>query len=299
MTSLRSSAPPARQAPLLPPASPVRIAPVRDDERGEFARLVDDDPYVNAVLASRLAAFRTVDPRRFGGTISGVRDGRCLVAAAFDGGTLLPVGGRTAHWRVLAEHFAGRPRGCTSIVGRAEAVATMWHALEPHWGAAREFRTNQPLLLIERGHVRVTPDPRVCVMTPDVIDRYLPAAAAMFTEELGISPFGNRLASYRRRVESLLASGRAFGVMDAAGEIAFKADIGALSARTCQLHGVWVRPDLRGRGLGTAALAGVLNLALRLAPTVSLYVNSFNTPARRMYATLGMKQVATLSTVLF
>jgi predicted GNAT family acetyltransferase len=46
-------------------------------------------------------------------------------------------------------------------------------------------------------------------------------------------------------------------------------------------------------------LAAVLARALTLAPTVSLYVNDFNEPARRMYRRLGMRQVATLSTVLF
>jgi predicted GNAT family acetyltransferase len=62
---------------------------------------------------------------------------------------------------------------------------------------------------------------------------------------------------------------------------------------------VWVRPQFRGRGIGRAALAVVLRHALTLAPTVSLYVNDFNTPARRMYDRLGLRQVATLSTVLF
>ena len=97
----------------------------------------------------------------------------------------------------------------------------------------------------------------------------------------------------------MLATGRAFGVVDRDGRMAFKADIGALTDATCQLQGVWVRPDLRGRGLGTAALAGVVHHALRLAPSVSLYVNDFNTAARRMYAKLGMRQIATLTTVLF
>jgi predicted GNAT family acetyltransferase len=59
-----------------------------------------------------------------------------------------------------------------------------------------------------------------------------------------------------------------------------------------------VRPDLRGRGIGTAGLATVLTHALTLAPTVSLYVNDFNVPAMKAYRRLGMRQVATLSTVL-
>ena len=72
-----------------------------------------------------------------------------------------------------------------------------------------------------------------------------------------------------------------------------------ITARTCQVQGVWVRPELRGQGLGTTALAAVFAQALRLAPTVSLYVNDYNAPARAVYERLGMRQVASLSTVLF
>jgi uncharacterized protein len=79
----------------------------------------------------------------------------------------------------------------------------------------------------------------------------------------------------------------------------FKAEIGALSPATAQIQGVWVRPDLRGRGFGTAGMAAVLRLGLQLAPTVSLYVNDYNTAARRLYQRLGLAQVATLRTVLF
>jgi predicted GNAT family acetyltransferase len=129
---------------------------------------------------------------------------------------------------------------------------------------------------------------------------YLPAAVEMFTEELGVSPFDGPFGGgYRHRVEFTLGAGRALGIVDDYGQMAFKADLGVLTASTIQVQGVWTRTDLRGRGLGTAAMAHVLDHALRLAPTVSLYVNDFNTAARRMYHRLGMHQVATLATVLF
>jgi predicted GNAT family acetyltransferase len=160
-------------------------------------------------------------------------------------------------------------------------------------------RRRQPLLVLDRADSPAHGDPRVRAITHREVDAYLPAAAAMFTEELGVSPYRATTAGdYRRRVTGLIAAGRAFGVVDDDGSVLFKADIGAVSAHTCQVQGVWVRPDLRGRGLGGSALAVVLRHALTLAPTVSLYVNDFNTAARRMYARLGMRQVATLSTVL-
>ena len=279
-----------------------RVAPLTDRHLAEFARLVAADPIGNAVVASRLAAFGSLDPARLGGVALGARreDG-ALGGAVFHGGNLLPVGGVPADWEALAGHLAARPRLCTSIVGDAAAVGVLWPVLERSWGRARAVREDQPLLVLRRGEpIPVRPDERLRVMRPGDLERYLPAAVAMFTEELGVSPFAGRSGSgYRRRIESLLATGRSFGIVDEQGRVAFKADLGALTAETCQLQGVWVRPDLRGHGLGTAAMAAVLHRALALAPAASLYVNSFNAAARRMYARVGMRRVGTLATVLF
>jgi hypothetical protein len=160
-------------------------------------------------------------------------------------------------------------------------------------------RPSQPLLCTDRP-AAIGPDPAVRRVRPDELARFLPAATAMFTEELDISPAGHDGGrSYRNRVAELLTAGRAFARFDDRGSVMFKAEIGALSPATAQIQGVWVRPDLRGRGLGTAAMAAVLRFGLKLAPTVSLYVNDYNTAARRMYQRLGLDQVATLQTVLF
>ena len=203
---------------------------------------------------------------------------------------------------MLGERLRRQRRPCTSIVGRADAVRAIWAVLAPAWGPARTVRAAQPLLVIDAASCPPGGDPRVRVIRPDELAAYLPAAAAMFSEELGVSPLVGDAGGgieYRRRVAGLIRDRRAFGILDADGSVLFKADIGAVSEHTCQLQGVWVRPDARGQGIGTAALPTVLQHALTLAPTVSLYVNDFNLAARRMYARLGMREVATLSTVLF
>lgn len=276
-----------------------RVEVISTDRRAELDRLVAADPVVNAVVAARLAVHRMLDPARLGGVLLGTRDeAGALSGATFHGGNLVPIGGCPTDWAALAEQIGRGHRVCTSIVGPADAVATMWTVLEPKWGPARAIREEQPLLVASETNA-VRPDRRVRVMHPEDIESYLPAAAAMFTEELGVSPFAGRSgAGYRHRVEALLAAGRAFGIVDSAGMV-FKADLGAITRDTCQIQGVWVRPDLRGRGIGTAALAAVFEHALRRAPNVSLYVNDFNVAARRMYANLGMRRVATLKTVLF
>jgi predicted GNAT family acetyltransferase len=233
-----------------------------------------------------------------GGLVFGARLGSELVGACFSGGNLVPVAGDARSWEALAASVAKRSRVCTSIVGRHDAVAAMWRVLSRRWPQARTVRARQPLLVAERLPA-VGCDDSVRAAGPDDLERYAAAAAIMFTEELGVSPHVSPgKSAFRRRVDELIRSGRAFGRFDFRGQVEFKADIGAITAHTCQIQGVWVRPDLRGRGVGTAALATVIRHALTLAPTVSLYVNDFNTPARRVYDKLGMREHGTLSTVL-
>src|SRR4029453_8690387 len=72
------------------------------------------------------------------------------------------------------------------------------------------------------------------------------------------------------------------------------------TGRTTQVQGVWVDPEFRGRGLAAAAMAAMVHDALRrVAPTVSLYVNDYNTPARRVYARCGFESAGEFAPVLF
>jgi predicted GNAT family acetyltransferase len=122
----------------------------------------------------------------------------------------------------------------------------------------------------------------------------------MYTEEVGVSPIaeaGGRV--YRQRVAELVRSRRAYArFVD--GRVVFKAELAVVTRHTAQVQGVWVAPEWRGRGLGTAGMAAVVADALeRVAPTVSLYVNDFNTSARRVYERCGFRAVGAFATVLF
>jgi uncharacterized protein len=283
-------------------SQPLRVEVLDESDRREVAALVDADPIVNAVISARLRAFATLDARVFGGPLLGVRRAgeSELAGAVFRGGNVLPIGGGPTEWDALAQAMARERRRCSSIVGRAEAVRGYWAKLQSEWGSARLIRDRQPLLVLDRAGRPETGDPRVRRIRPDELEAYLPAAVDMFTTELGISPLSiNGAGDYRRRVLGLIREGRALGITDDDGSVIFKADLGTVSPHTCQVQGIWVRPDLRGRGLGGAACASVLQQALTVAPTVSLYVNDFNLAAWRMYERLGMRQVAELSTVLF
>jgi hypothetical protein len=150
------------------------------------------------------------------------------------------------------------------------------------------------------GPPAVPPDPLVRRVRREELDLLLPASVAMFTEEVGVSPLGpDGGGAYRARVRELIDSGRAYARIED-GRVVFKAEIGSVTPLACQVQGVWVRPELRGRGLAEAGMAAVVTDALRrVAPVVSLYVNDYNRPARAAYRRVGFTQTATFASVLF
>jgi uncharacterized protein len=281
-------------------ARPVEV--LGDADLGALNRLLDADPHGNVVLAARLEQTGAIAPTQLGGAVLAIRDTRDRLAAAiFNGGSLLPLGGSAVDLKVLGDAVVRRRRVCSSIVGREDAVRALWDVLSAQWGPARLIRAHQPLLATNSvPQVPTAGFPPVRAMTDADLDAYMIAAVAMFREELDLPPLRPPIVDeYRRRVAGLIRARRAFGVVDKQGDVVFKADIGSVSRRTCQLQGVWTRPDLRGRGLATAALAEVLACGLELAPSVSLYVNDFNEPALRLYERLGMDRIGTFTTILF
>ena len=256
------------------------------------------DPVANVFVASRVATVG-LEPLRLGGEMWGhLVDGR-LDALCHVGANLVPVQAGPDAQRAFAERARRQGRRCASIVGPRGAVAPMWELLEPAWGPARDVRPNQPLMSIS-APTSVREDPGVRRVRPDELDIILPACVAMFTEEVGVSPtLGDGGATYRARVAELIAAGRAFARIED-GRVVFKAEVGSATDEACQVQGVWVPPELRGRGLSAAGMAAVVNQALRdIAPVVSLYVNDFNAAARATYRRVGFEDAGTFMSVLF
>ncbi|RJK96502.1 GNAT family N-acetyltransferase [Vallicoccus soli] len=268
------------------------------DDLDAVLALLDEDPVVNAFLAARVRA-SGLEPWRLGGQVWGhVVDGR-LDAVCYAGANLIPVRAGREAVAAFAERARRQGRRCSSLVGPAAQVLPLWELLEPHWGPAREVRPDQPLCVLE-GPPTAPPDPLVRVVEPHETDLLVPACVAMYTEEVGVSPVGHDGgALYRARVEELVRAGRCFARIED-GRVLFKAEVGAVTPQACQVQGVWVDPSVRGRGLSVGGMAAVAELArTRLAPVVSLYVNSFNAPARAAYARVGFTQVGTFASVLF
>ena len=272
------------------------MRPVLPGDLASAEEILDRDPVAHCFVASRVD-IAGADPWRLGGDLLGYFPDGTLTSMVFVGANLVPVATTSAARSAFADRLRSARR-CSSLLGPAEEVLDLWRLLDASWGPAREVRAHQDLLVID-GPALVAADGRVRPATIDELEILMPACVAMFTEEVGVSPLaGGNAGGYRARVAELIRADRAL-VWIEDDEVVFKAEIGVVSPRATQVQGVWIAPQWRGRGLAAPAMAAVIeHTRRRFGPVVSLYVNDFNVPARKAYATVGMRSIGTFATVL-
>jgi predicted GNAT family acetyltransferase len=269
-----------------------RVSVARD--AAAVQRVLDADPVGSCMVAARVAE-HGIEPPAIGGelwTRRGADESLC-----YAGANLIPLRGAQPDLNAFAEKAMDAARRCSSLVGRAELVMPMWRRLEHTWGPPRDVREHQPLMALA-AQPSCPIDAGVRRVRVDELDAYLVAAIDMFIGEVGIDPrLGDGGRGYRRRVAGLIAAGRAWARFEH-GEVIFKAEVGSQSPAVGQIQGVWVHPEYRGRGLGTAGTAAVVASVVDSGRIASLYVNDFNTVARAAYTRVGFTRVGTFATVL-
>ncbi|HYN29915.1 MAG TPA: GNAT family N-acetyltransferase [Dermatophilaceae bacterium] len=275
--------------------SPVR--PLTPADRDAALELCATDIARNVFVAARI-----LETSRSGslGTVLGHRPDGTLDAICWASANVSPVHTSAESRLAFAERMRRWRGRCASILGPRDEVADLWGQLEPMWGPARTVRASQPLMVTSTppSVLGVPLDERVRPARADEVDAVLPAAAHMFTAEIGYPPFVGSSRSYRASLAALIARDRTYVVMDG-GEVVFKADVGSVALGCAQLQGVWLTPRLRGQGCSVPMLATVVeHLMAGPAPLVTLYVNDFNAPARAAYERLGFRTVGEFSTVL-
>ncbi|NMM23204.1 MAG: GNAT family N-acetyltransferase [Phycicoccus sp.] len=274
--------------------SPVRALTAAD--RDQALEVCARDTRTNVFVAARILEGALVTSP---GALLGYADGSGLQAICWASANLVPVGCDIVALEAFATKLDHWRRRCSSVFGPADMVLPLWAELRPTWGRPREVRKNQPVMATA-GPVPpdVSHDPAVRRARFDEVDLVMPAAAAMFTEEIGYPPYWGSGQIYRQSVAALISAGHTFvRVVD--GEVMFKADVGSVALGVAQIQGVWVAPRWRGQGLAAPAMASVVEqVRAEIAPVVTLYVNDFNLAARATYARVGFSEIGSFATVL-
>lgn len=277
--------------------APAAIGDCREVGAGEAAAVLavlDEDRFVTTPAMEKVAT---------SGVLSGA-DGLFLTrggpehSLVFVGGSVLPIRGHPGDHRVLGRAVASLGTGPRSVHGRRSDVAALWGGLERYWGAPRQYRDSQQLMalttLVDPGLTL----PGVRRATLEEFHLVLPAAAAMYREELDADPFAvGAGVPFRRRVARSLSRGRTWVGIEG-GEVVYKADIAAESSAVAQIQGVWVRPGRRSAGLGARGTAAVCADLRSRGLTPTLVVNKSNEAAVRAYQRVGLHFVMAYATVL-
>ena len=275
--------------------SPVRALTAAD--RDAALAVCATDPATNVFVSARILEGALNGQR---GALLGYSDEEGLQALCWVSANVVPVRVGPESVGAFVSRLRRRRRECSSLFGPAETVLPLWERLARHWGVAAAIRADQPMLsTVQRPRdLGLTVDRQVRRARAEDLDTVVPAAAAMFTEEIGYPPFRGSDASYRASVSSLIARGHTF-VRTEGGRVVFKADVGSVAQGVAQIQGVWVAPGHRGQGLAVPAMAAVVQLVQdEIAPEVTLYVNDYNAPARATYQRVGFVQKGRFATVL-
>jgi predicted GNAT family acetyltransferase len=265
-------------------------------DRDQALEVCARDTRTNVFVAARiLEGVLATSP----GAVLGYGDGSALQAICWVSANLVPVGCDAQALAAFATKVRRWRRHCSSLFGPADMVLPLWEDLRSTWGKPRDVRSHQPVLATATPVPQGVPcDPQVRRARFDEVDLVMPAAAAMFSEEIGYPPYWGSGQVYRQGIASLIRRGHTFVRVDE-GEVVFKADVGSVALGVAQIQGVWVAPGWRGQGVAVPAMAAVVEqVRAEIAAVVTLYVNDFNAPARATYAHVGFTEIGSFATVL-
>lgn len=277
----------------------VRVLGAEDTDA--LTRLLLTDPAAHVSVTTHVRARGTagLGKGRHPAMILGIDDleGN-LDAACWFGSNIIPVAADAEDGALFGEAAASLRRRVSSIYGRRDPVLSLFG--HTGWVNQREVRDHQPLMHTTSRCVDLDPLPGVRPSRLEEFYAVEQACAAMFTEELGFSPYAHGGAQYRERIRALISAGHSLVSVDPeTHHIVFKAEFGAVTKEVVQVQGVWVHPQWRGQGIAAPGMAAVIDYGLTLAPQVSLYVNHYNTRAVRAYERAGFEHDGSYATVLF
>jgi predicted GNAT family acetyltransferase len=278
------------------------IRPLQPADREAALEVCARDIASNVFVASRiLEGVLETQPQ----SLLAHRSGRELDALMWANANVVPVETTSLTRGEFVERLRRGRRRCASILGPRDQVEPIWSLVEPLWGGAREIRESQPLCVTSTppSTLGVPLDPRVRRARVEEAELVLPAAEHMFTHEIGYAPYTGSSRAYLASIAAMIRRGHTYIATDTspdgAERVIFKTDIGSAALGCVQLQGVWLAPDLRGKGYAAPLIAAAVeHIMCDVGQLVTLYVNDFNTAARAAYRRVGFVEAGEFMTVL-
>jgi len=218
----------------------------------------------------RLEAILMIGPQ--GGTALEVRD-----ASAF-----APLAAAAARAALRPRHIVGSEDVTEPFWREYQGYASglRWTRREPVFAACRADLCD-PGVVAERALLQPARASDVPELTAN--------SAEQHREDLHDDREAADAAGFRERHANDVCDGR-WWIVRERGRIVFQVHVGAASAQTVQLGGVFVPRELRGRGHATAGVRGICARLFERYEVVTLYCDEANEGARRVYERVGFRE---------
>jgi predicted GNAT family acetyltransferase len=124
--------------------------------------------------------------------------------------------------------------------------------------------------------------------TAEEVDLVVPVHAQMAFEETGVNPLKVDATGFRRRCARRIEQGRVWVCVED-HRLIFKADVVSDLAEVNYLEGIYVRPEDRGKGLGSHCMRQLTNVLLTRTKSVCLMIKEEKSAAQTCYLKAGYK----------
>ena len=171
------------------------------------------------------------------------------------------------------------------LMGEHNAVRNFWK----HYAVSGETpRLIHPILFLQRRAAfekhQPVKGPRLA--THNDLEQVIRAQAAMVLETSGVDPSTKDPVGFRDRYLRRIEQKRVWVLMEK-GQLIFKTDVTTESADVAYLEGVYVSPEMRGRGLGRNCLQAIGDILLQNKKAIYLFVEKENARLQSFYFSLG------------
>jgi predicted GNAT family acetyltransferase len=269
------------------------IRPLGDEDNDRALAFLGAEPLLNVFLISKILDYGIGGAVPF---LEVTHNGRIVCLASVGSNIVLAVAPdadadlRNCALEMLAQRILERYLPVRAIISDTALVERLWKRLRLQIDPPTVLRLNQPVYALEAAAAPDTGLQRMRFSTLADLDPLVPACAAMHREEVGIDPLARDAYGYRQRVRELVVKRRSL-IHEEKREIVFKCELSAVTERAVQLMGVWTSPRFRRQGHAARDLQEICGHIAAEGKATTLFVNDFNTPAIRLYESLGFVRI--------
>ena len=264
---------------------PVTIEQLASQDANALRALLSKDPAHNLYLLGLLEEFGIAPRGRVPFAFYGHFDNAVLTAALFvggQGGLVVPSASDASATSFIADALSSSMK-LRGTMGDKSAVDALVRSLCA--GKPRLSRT-QRLFSVSADDLGPFTNPLLRLAREEDLPRLLPLAQGYVREALERDPLAEDPQGYEARIIQRIRQRRTY-VLEEAGGLVFKVDIGSRSQYGAELEGVYTLPAARKKGHATLCLGQISRHLLSSLPRLTMRIDERDESTARIARKVG------------